>query len=124
MKKRELCFGLLTGILGLAVAVGAGTVAKPCPHDEALVRWLTVEGALAAVLAGISMLKPNWITQAITALDGICILLTPGTLVRICASEQMRCRMITRPVAIVSGVLIAVLAVWWLALSEKEKKQK
>ena len=76
------------------------------------------------MLAGISMLKPNWITQALTVLNGICILLTPGILVRICASEQMRCRMITRPVAIVSGVLIAVLAVWWLMLSVKEKKQK
>lgn len=118
-----MIFGLAIGILGLVLAIGAQTFAKPCDHDTALRTWLTVEGGLIAVLAGISMIKPNLVTQALSCLGGILTALTPGTLITICASEQMHCRMVTRPTALVIGIVVAVLACWWLALTAINQKR-
>ena len=122
MKKGTIWFGLVIGLLGLTLAVGAQTFLKPCTHDETLAKWITAEGGLIAVFAGVGMLQPHWAAQALSALAGIITALTPGTLVKICASEQMRCRMITRPAAIVIGTITAALAIWWFILKLKSRK--
>ncbi len=123
MKKRDYVLGLAIGVLALALAMGAQTFAKPCAHDRKLITFLTVEGGAAAVLAGLCIIKPNLILTALTEISGLIIILTPGVLVKLCTAETMRCQMITKPTAIVAGVLIAVLALVWLCLLLRDRKR-
>lgn len=123
MKKRDLLFGIVLAVIGTMLAIGVQTFLKPCPHDAALKTALTVLGALIAAFALVSMVRPNIVTEGLCVLSGIAALLTPGTLVGICASEQMRCRMVTKPGAIVAGVLAVLIALSWLAVTLKNKKR-
>ena len=131
MKKRDIAFGLTIGILGLVLAVGAQTFAAPCVHADGsaamcapVKTWLTVEGGLIAVLAGLSMIRPGALTRALAAAIGLLAVLTPGVLVPICGSDMMACRQVTRPTALVIGILILIAALWWLALTSAAKKRE
>ena len=133
MKKRDIIFGLITGILGLVLAVGVQTFAKPCVHADGsaavcapVKTWLTVEGGVIAALAGISMIRHNVWTQGLAAVTGILAVLTPGIMVPICKMDSMACRKVMQPAALVLGILIAVAAAWWaavtLAAQRKERR--
>ena len=131
MKKRNIVFGLTVGMLGLALAVGAQTFARPCAHADGsaamcapVKAWLTVEGGLIAVLAGFSMLRPNAVTQGLAAAGSLLTILTPGALVPVCRADTMACRRVTQPVAFVLGVLILIMALWWLVLTLRAKKRE
>lgn len=122
MKKRNLVFGLMIGLIGIVLALGAQTFAKPCLHDRKLMTWLTVEGGAVAVLAGIGMIKPGLISPFLAAIGGILAILTPGTLMKICADEVMRCQVYTKPTAVVTGALIVVLSLIWFGLELKHRE--
>lgn len=131
MKKRDIVFGLAVGILGLVLAVGAQTFARPCVHADGsaavctpVKTWLTVEGGLIAVMAGISMIRPNVLTQGFAAVGGLLAALTPGTLVPVCKSDMMACRRVSGPTALVCGILILIASLWWLALTFAAKKRE
>lgn len=131
MKKRDIAFGLAVGVLGLVLAVGAQTFARPCVHADGsaavcapLKTWLTVEGGLIAVLAGLSMIRPGAAAQGLAAAGGLLAILTPGLLVPICRADTMACRQVTRPTAIVTGVLILIIALWWLALTVRAGRRE
>ena len=131
MKKRDIVFGLSIGLLGIILAVGAQTFASPCVHADgsaamcAPVRtWLTVEGGIIAVLAGLSMIRPSAVTQGLAAIGGLLTILAPGVLVPICRSDMMACQRVTRPTALVIGALILVVSLWWLGLTLAAKKRE
>ena len=50
--------------------------------------------------------------------------LTPGTLVSICKSDMMACRQVTRPTALVLGILIMIVAGGWMVLTMMAKKRE
>ena len=131
MKKRDIAFGLIVGILGLVLAVGAQTFARPCVHADGsaavcapVKTWLTVEGGLIAVLSGLSMIRPNTVTQGIAAAGGLLAALTPGLLIPICKSDMMACRQVTRPTALVIGILVGIVSLWWLVLTLTAKRRE
>ena len=131
MKKRDIAFGLTVGILGLVLAIGAQTFARPCVHADGsaavcapVKTWLTAEGGLIAVLAGLSMIRPNAVTQGLAAAGGLMAVLTPGALVPICRADAMTCQRVTRPTALVCGILILIAALWWLGLTLAAKKRE
>ena len=130
MNRRNIVFGMITGILGLLLAVGAQTFARPCVHADgsaaacAGVRtWLTLEGGLIAVLAGISMIHPHQAVQAAAAVCGLLAALTPGVIVPICRHDTMACRQVTQPTALVLGILITAAALCRTAMTLAEKKR-
>ena len=131
MKKRDIIFGLIIGALGVVLAVGAQTFAHPCAHADGSAAmcaptktWLTVAGGLIAVLAGVSMLRPRPWAQSLTALGGLAAILVPGVLVPLCAASAMRCRAVTKPFALVTGVLVILLSAWQLALILAERRRE
>ncbi len=131
MNKRNMVFGLTLGVLALVLAVGAQTFAHPCEHADgsaaacaAVKTWLTVEGGLIAVLAGIAMIRPHPAIQGLAAAGGLLAALTPGTLVSICKSDMMACRQVTRPTALVLGILIMIVAGGWMVLTMLAKKRE
>ncbi|MBR4457466.1 MAG: DUF4418 family protein [Clostridia bacterium] len=131
MKKRDIAFGLIVGILGLVLAVGAQTFARPCVHADGsaavcapVKTWLTVEGGLIAVLSGLSMIRPSAVAQGIAAAGGLLAALTPGLLIPICKSDMMACQRVTRPTALVIGILVGIVSLWWLALTLTSKKRE
>ena len=131
MKKRDIAFGLTVGALGLLLAVGAQTFARPCVHADGsaaacapVKTWLTVEGGLIAIMAGISVIRPNFLAQGFAAVGGLLAILTPGVLVPICKSDSMVCQRVTRPTALVCGILILAAALWWLGLTLAAKKRE
>ena len=131
MKKRDMIFGLVTGILGLVLAVGSQTFARPCVHADGsaaicapIQTWLTAEGGIIAVLAGISMLRGHAAGTFLTAACGLLAALTPGVLVPICKLDTMACRQVTQPTALVTGILTAAAGCWWTVLILREKKQE
>lgn len=131
MKKRDMVFGLAVGLLGLLLAIGAQTFARPCVHTDGsaamcapVSAYLTVEGGLIAVLAGIAMLRPHPVLQGLAGAVGLLSCLTPGTLIPLCRAEAMRCRQVTQPTALVLGVLILAAALGWLCLTLLQRKRE
>lgn len=121
---------LLLLLLSLVIAVGSQTFLGPCVHEDGSFgachwagRMLTAVGVLQAVLALLALALPGerrglLLASALTAVVG---LLTPGTIISICAMDTMRCRMVMRPAMLVlCGLsLVAALAGW---LVERRKK--
>ena len=121
---------LLLLLLSLVIAVGSQTFLGPCVHEDGSFgvchwagRMLTAVGVLQAVLALLALALPGerrglLLASALTAFVG---LLTPGTIISICAMDTMRCRMVMRPAMLVlCGLsLVAALAGW---LVERRKK--
>ncbi|MCR4622816.1 MAG: DUF4418 family protein [Clostridiales bacterium] len=122
MKKRNIVFGLIIGLMCIVLALGVQTFAKPCVHDRKLMTLLTVEGGAVAVLAGIGMIRPGLKSPFLAAIGGILAILTPGTLMKICADEMMRCQVYTRPTAVVTGALIVALSLVWFGLELKHRE--
>ena len=86
--------------------------------------WLTVEGGLIAVMAGITVIRPSSLAQGFAAIGGLLAILTPGVLVRICKADSMACQKVTRPTALVCGILVLAAALWWLGLTLATKKRE
>ena len=131
MKKRDVVFGMISAVLGLLLAVGVQTFARPCVHADGsaamcapLSSWLTAEGGIIAIFAGLAMIRPHPLFQGLQAVGGLTGALTPGVLVKICASDAMRCRQVTRPTALALGVLILITALWWMILTLIDKKRE
>lgn len=131
MNRKNTIFGLTVGILGLLLAIGAQTFARPCVHADGasamcapVKTWLTAEGGFIALLAGISMLRPHPVPQALAASGGLLAALTPGVLVPICKMDTMACRQVTRPTALVLGILILAASVIWMAVTLAAKKRE
>ena len=131
MKKRDIVFGLVTGMLGIFLTVGVQTFARPCVHADGSAAmctpvrtWLTGAGGAIAVLAGISMLRPNTVTRILAAAGGLLAILIPGILVPVCKADTMACRQVTQPFALVTGVLILIAALLWTVVSAVAGKQE
>ena len=77
-------------------------------------------GPLAAVgiLLGFSQRKRTIRALGILGIVlGVFVILLPGTLIGVCASDQMICNMVMRPSLILGGVLVIVTSVFALLAS-------
>lgn len=128
MKKGSI-LALVILIFALVIAIGSVSFLGPCIHEDGNVgachwasRMLLGLGALMAVLALLALLLPTlrpglFVAMIPTALLGI---LTPGTIISICAMATMRCRMVMRPSMLIlfSATLIAAFVGWLLSRRE------
>ena len=116
MKKRFPEVILLL-VLSLLLTVGSQTFLRPCVHEDGspvpcgrIGTGLLLIG-IGCVLLGFLLLirvpKMRAVLFALVCCGGMITALMPGTLMPVCAMDSMRCRMVTRPAALVLGILIA-----------------
>ena len=128
-------WGAVTAALGLVTAVGARTFLRPCAHEDGSVSacagagewllWLGILTVAAGVLLALASGKSARVVLSAAAVGlGILTLLAPGTLTPICAMASMRCRMVTRPGALVLGVLTAACGAVSLITGLTAKRKK
>ncbi len=85
---------------------------------------LTVLAAAAAALSIVHAFAPlaaKRLADVVLLLCGLVSAYLPGNVISLCMMPQMQCRSVTRPGAIVFGVLIAVFAAADLVLARKAK---
>ena len=119
--KKNIAEAVILIILSLILAVGVLTFLHPCAHEDGsaapcdgLKTGLPLLGAGCAGL-GILLLvlrgaMARIVLFALAGCGGALTALTPGTLIRVCGMDSMRCRMVTQPAARILGILIAVCA--------------
>ncbi len=131
-RKTENVLGVIAGVLGLLMAVGVKTFLHPCVHEDgtaaacAEAGWWIFRLGIALGLGGFGMIRAKgnlrvaWAAALLILSVGM--ILAPGVLWPVCAMAEMRCNLVTRPAALVSGVLCAALSL--AALSGALKKRK
>ena len=137
MKKKEKKARLgATDIVLIALCavflVGMLTFLSPCgPKEDGT--WmnchkagtaLTVLAVAALAISVVHAFAPRAakkISDIVLLLCGILAAYIPGNIISLCMMPEMQCRAVTRPGAIVFGVLIAVAAVLDLAIVRKAK---
>ena len=119
MKKSVLPAGILL-VISLAAAIGSQTFLSPCVHEDGsfgACHWagqaLTGLGCVLAVLAVLALTVRRARFGVYLSAMPLCALgiLTPGTLIRLCAMSTMRCRMVMQPAQIIlfsAGLLCAL----------------
>ena len=126
-------WGIPVTLLAAVQAIGAKTFLKPCVHADGTAAacagagtWLLALGAATAVIGAVLLFaggrKAEALLSGLALAGGLLIMLTPGTLTPICSMSAMRCRLVTRPAALVLGALIALCALVSLALSLRKRK--
>lgn len=108
MKKAQIP-GIIILILSLLLIIGSSSFLGPCVHEDGSFgschwagRSLLGLGCVTGMLAALLLCFPRLRTGIYVSMLPVCILgiLTPGTLIRLCAMPAMRCRMIMQPAAI------------------------
>ncbi|MBO4291995.1 MAG: DUF4418 family protein [Lachnospiraceae bacterium] len=135
MKKIKLTSVILT-LLGVLLAVGVITFFSACPVGEKAMICHYAQQAVLGIgiveaLLGLVHLLVNQAQIRVgldvgILLDGILAVLVPGTLIRLCKMESMRCQAIMKPaVWIVGGLLVLTAAAdILLNLRQSGKKEK
>ena len=107
--KRRIIPGIVLLFLAAIAAVGSRTFMAPCAHADGSFgachwagRTLLGLSCVLGITAVISVCVPRARFGAYLSALPVCLLgiLTPGTLIDLCRSDAMRCRMVTRPAAI------------------------
>jgi len=108
------------GAIGLVTAVGVKTFLRPCVHADGSAAPCAGAGQLILVLgillalAGAGMALARGRGRTILAggllLLSLGLVLAPGTLLPVCGMAEMTCRLVTRPAALVAGVLAGLLS--------------
>lgn len=111
---------ILLFVLSLVLAIGSQTFLHPCVHEDGspapcggVGTGLLLTGigcALLGFLLLIRVPKMRTVLYALACCAGVITILIPGTFLPVCGMDSMRCRMVTRPAALVLGILIAVCA--------------
>ena len=119
-KKAQNILAGCAGGIGLVLAVGAKTFLHPCIHADGSMAacagagdtlfWLSLILAAAGVLFLCTRGLARTLTAAGMVILSAAVALTPGVLQPICEMAQMRCRLVTRPGALVGGVIGAGLS--------------
>ncbi|MBQ8073657.1 MAG: DUF4418 family protein [Clostridia bacterium] len=133
MKKIHVS-GIVLTVLAAVQAIGARTFLHPCVHEDGSLAacagagdWLFGLGLAGILLGlGLTLLPVRGIRLALCAAAlawGVCTLLAPGTLSPICMMPSMRCQMVTRPGALVLGVLILLCAAGSLVIAARKGKR-
>ncbi|MBR2572305.1 MAG: DUF4418 family protein [Clostridia bacterium] len=112
-------------------AVGSRTFLRACTHDDGsfgACHWACMaalgESGLTAVLAVLALplrreRRGLYLAMLPASLLG---LMTPGTLIPLCKSPAMRCRMVMQPAMMILFSLMGVFALAGWLLSRKEGK--
>ena len=107
--KKQMIPAAVTLLLSLLAVIGCQTFLSPCVHEDGSFgschwagRSLLGLGCVTGTLAALLLCFPRLRTGIYVSMLPVCILgiLTPGTLIRLCAMPAMRCRMIMQPAAI------------------------
>jgi len=119
-RKTQNILALSASVLGLILAVGAKTFLRPCVHADGspaacagvgdTLFWLSLILAAAGALFVLARGTGRTVSAAGMVILSGAVALTPGKLQPICEMAQMRCRLVTRPGALVGGVLCAGLS--------------
>lgn len=130
MKKTAILTFIIL-LLALIAAFGSQTFLGACVHDDGsfgachwACRAILGEGGLLAALALLALAMKRaraglYLAMLPASLLG---LLTPGTLIALCKSPTMRCRMLTQPaMMILFGAMLLLSLVGWL-LSRKGER--
>ncbi|MBE5808359.1 MAG: DUF4418 family protein [Clostridiales bacterium] len=117
---------LIAALPGAFIAVGVKTFLHPCIHEDGsagacggagqMLFWLGI--AVAAVAAALAFMRSTRVRIALWAaltVVGVVIMLTPGVIMPLCMMMTMRCQTVTRPAALVLGLLTAVLSLAFCA---------
>jgi hypothetical protein len=123
MKKQTIPAVILL-VISLAIAIGSQSFLSPCVHEDGsfgVCHWagqaLLGLGCVLGVLAVLSLLSRSARFGVYLSALPLCVLgiLTPGTLIGLCAMDAMRCRMVMKPAMLVLCVLaLAASAAGWL----------
>ena len=119
-RKTQRILFAVTACLGLLLAAGVRTFLGPCSHADGseamcagagrLLFWLGIALGLTGC-AGIwarGRLRPA--AAGVLLVLSAAVILAPGTLKPLCAMAEMRCNLVTRPAALVAGVLSGILS--------------
>lgn len=124
--KRQVIPACVLLILGLTIAIGSQGALGPCIHEDGSVgacHWagramLGVGGlmsALSALALALRRERPGlYLSVALASVTGMLI---PGTLIALCKSDTMHCRMVMQPAMWVLCVLALAASVIGWALS-------
>ena len=130
--KRSLAFGIILTVLSACDLIGMLTFLAPCgPKEDG--SWMTCHWAgqalialaiLLAVFSVIHLVVPSPRTKQGLSLailpTALVAAILPGNLISLCAMPSMHCHMVTRPGALVFGVLIALIALADLLVNRKD----
>ena len=116
MKNTNRVFASVTFALGIFVMISVLTFARPCNHDTALRNGLCIAGGAVALVSIVNMFRPNLVCALLNVLGGLFLLIAPGTWLKTCTVQGMRCLTYTKPLATVAGVILMAAAVWQAAL--------
>ena len=120
-------------VLCCALSLGMKLVFHACEpkpdgsymHCHTAENAVCIAGAVLAMLSLIALLvkqRPiRLAAHALTAAGAVVTVFIPGTIVKMCMSETMRCYAVMRPAVIVFCALIAVCAVVGAVLTAKEQ---
>ena len=121
---QTFALGFLQLILPVLLLMGIMTFAGPCGmHDDGSVSscfWASrslMGLAIALVLIALGRLGLSQSRELRRGLNlatvvlGILVLVTPGGLIDLCMMQTMRCHTIMRPFALVTGVLVSIVAI-------------
>ena len=116
--------------LALVIAFGSATFLGPCVHADGSFgpchwagRGVTGLGGLLAVLAALALAMPEK-SGLYLAMVPTCALgfLTPGTLIDLCGTATMRCRMVMQPsVRILFALSLAVALIGFILTRGRAK---
>ena len=130
MKKAMIPAAVLL-VLSLVVILGEPTFLSPCAHADGsfgACHWAGRAalglGALIAALAALALALPRARLGLYLGAACACVLgiLTPGTLISLCGSSAMRCRMVMQPALILLFSAALLCAALGALLCRKEKK--
>lgn len=118
--KKNIVFAVVIFILGTLVALAPYSFAKVCEVGEKVMKchwtartelFLGIAIALLALLKFISKdVKFQLALNAAIAVDTLGVILTPSILIGVCGMAKMHCHSVTRPVWIVLGILLLIVA--------------
>ena len=129
--KKSVIPAIAIFVLALIAAIGSQSFLDACVHEDGgfgpchwASRAMLGQGALLALLAALTMVMKReraglYLAMLPASLLGM---LTPGTLIAICAMDTMRCRMLMRPaMLILFGLALVAALVGWLMARKGEK---
>ncbi|MBR1559532.1 MAG: DUF4418 family protein [Clostridia bacterium] len=131
--KKSLIPAVIVLVLALVAAIGSQGFLGPCVHEDGsfgACHWAgRAELGVGLLLAALALLgilvktarRGLYLAMLPTALLGI---LTPGTLISLCAMDTMRCRALMRPAMTILFALSLVAALIGLLLSRGEERQR
>ena len=133
-KNRIGVLDIVAAVVSVLVILGVLTFAGPCVHDDGSAAMCSGAGqgilwvGIIALIASLArMLMPGKALKvvfgAVVAVLGIVVALMPGVIMPLCMMQTMHCQTVMRPVAMVLGIVLAIVAVAGIVMSLRGRKK-